>query len=243
MVKIIDWSSLDSTILRLHEEGKSPNYIAKQISLSRETVVKYMETGLGIATKRNGPRKSADWFDSEHIRCSVCTEVKPKADFYKIRKDSSYYYSFCKSCNGEKERVRYLAQDITWKKKCYDIRNSAVKRSIAFDLTEDYLKYLFEKQEGLCAYTNVKLDLSSGRGLAPDCVSVDRFDTNVGYIVGNVLLCSARSNTIKHNQTLDELAIWMPVWYERGSIALAEVNAGWPTSDLSTLVVDEPERV
>jgi hypothetical protein len=243
MVKIIDWAVLDPTILRLHMEGKSPNYIAKQISLQRETVVKHMEGSLGIETKRNGPRKSADWVDPEHIRCSECSEVKPASDFYKIRKDSGFHYSFCKSCNGKKERTRYLSQDITWKKKCYDLRNSAVKRSIPFGLTEDYLRYLFEKQEGLCAYTGVRLDLSTGRGLAPDCVSVDRFDTSIGYVVGNALLCSSRSNTIKHNQTLNELANWMPTWYERGSIMLAEINAGWPSGNLPTLVVDEAERV
>lgn len=243
MVKKIDWTALDPTILQLYSEGKSPNYIAKQVSLQRETVVKRMETSLGIQTKRNGPRRSADWVDSENIRCSECSEVKPMADFYKIRKDSPYLYSFCKSCNSDKEKLRYLSKDITWRKKCYDIKSSATKRNIEFNLTEEYLQYLFETQKSTCAYTGVKLDLSTGRGLTHDCVSVDRFDTGVGYVVGNVLLCSARSNTIKHNQTLGELAIWMPSWYERGSIILAEINAGWSTDDLTSSVADTSERV
>jgi len=238
MVKIIDWPVLDPTILHLHEEGKSPNYIAKKLSLSRETVVKHMETSLGVQTKRNGPRKSADWVDTYNIRCSECLEVKPMAEFYKIRKDSSYLYSFCKGCNSGREKVRYLSRYVTWRKKWYDLKNSSARRSIDFDISEEYLQYIYETQEGLCAYTGIELDLSTGRGLAHDCVSIDRFDTSIGYVEGNVLVCSARSNTIKHNQTLEELSLWMPSWYQSGSATLAEINVGWSTNDLSSVIAD-----
>lgn len=238
MVKLIDWQSYDPTILDLHSQGKSPNFISKQIGLQRETIVKRMEGHLGIQTKRNGPRNSADWVDSENIRCSICSEVKHMTEYYKIRKDSVICYSFCKSCNSDKERVRYLASPVNWRKKTYDLKNSSGRRGIDFDLTEAYLMYIYGLQEGLCAYTGVKLDLSTGRGLADNCVSVDRFDTNLGYFVGNVVMCSSRSNTIKHNQSIDEFATWMPVWYQSGLSTLAKINAGWPSDNYSTEVAD-----
>lgn len=238
MVKIIDWPTLDPTILSLHQQGKSANYIAKQVSLQRETVAKRMENVLGLQTKKNGPRKSAEWVGEDSIRCSICREVKSKGDYYKRRADSAYYYSFCKVCVGDKERVRYLSKDVTWKKKCYDIKLSATRRSIDFGLTEEYLQHLDTVQQGLCAYTKIKLNLSTGRGLAHDCVSVDRFDTSLGYVVGNVLLCCARSNTIKHNQTPEELSIWMPTWYENGVATLRNIDAGWSTYNGSGQMAD-----
>lgn len=238
MVKIIDWPKLDPTILQLTSEGKSPNYIAKQIGLQRETVVKRMESALNLETKRNGPRKSANWAGSEDIKCSICSKVKHMSEYLKIKKDSVYYYSFCKACKGDKERVRYLASPVTWRKKAYDIKVSAKRRGIAFDLSEDYLQYIHTTQNGLCAYTNVLLDLSTGRGLADDCVSVDRFDTSLGYVTGNVIICSTRSNTIKYNQSLEEFEKWIPLWYESGLAVLSKLNAGWPPSNDSVGVVD-----
>ena len=33
--------------------------------------------------------------------------------------------------------------------------------------------------------------------------------------VGNVVLCSGQANLIKNDQTLAELKLWMPDWYDR----------------------------
>ena len=240
MVKLIDWSSLDPTIQQLYSEGKSPNYIAKELGLSRETIVKRMESTLGVVTKRNGPRLSADWVNDSEIRCSVCQIVKPHSEYLKIRKDSQYLYSFCKGCVADKERVRYLSQGVSWTKKIYDLKVSARRRNLDFNLSPDFLSYVFETQKGLCAYTGVKLDHTKGRGLVDNCVSVDRFDPSIGYVVGNILICSKRANSIKQDQTPQEFEDWMPQWYVRGSAALAEINSGWPINDETATVIDIP---
>lgn len=240
MVKIIDWTVLDPTILRLYEEGKSPFHISKQIGKDRGTLARHMELDLGIEIKKNGPRKFAEFVSETEIKCSICSETKDVSLYWKTKRDG--YYSFCKACTADKGRVSYLKRDPSWSKRIYGIRDSASKRGIEFDLTQEYIQYLYTVQDQKCAYTGIALNLAVGRGLSSDSVSFDRFDPNVGYVVGNVLMCSSRANTIKHNQTPEELREWMPSWYQRGLDTLLEIDAGWPLNDLSSEVRDISER-
>ena len=225
MSKLIDWESHTPTILTLVEEGLSTNAISKEIGVSRVTLVKYMENTLGISTKRNGPRPKIDWVDSDNIRCSICSEIKHSSEYYVNKSDCTY--TFCKKCYSEKERVRRLSKPVSWVKKSYDISTSAKKRGFDFNLTPDYLSFVYTAQEGLCAYTNEKINLSLGRGLSGDCLSVDRFDTSLGYLKGNIVLSTTRANTIKHNQTLEEFRLWMPDWEKSGRETLERVNTLW----------------
>jgi hypothetical protein len=57
--------------------------------------------------------------------------------------------------------------------------------------------------------------MALGAGRDPVGVSIDRADTSLGYVPGNVVLCCARVNSIKSDATLAEMAQWMPGWHER----------------------------
>jgi hypothetical protein len=97
MGRIINWDNYLETILALHNEGKSPYYISKQIGVNRETLAKYMDTTLGIVIKRNGPRKFAEWVTNSEIRCSICNEIKDYSNFQRMRKGVKIYNSFLSS--------------------------------------------------------------------------------------------------------------------------------------------------
>lgn len=63
-----------------------------------------------------------------------------------------------------------------------------------FDLTLEYLKNLYAKQNGKCHYSGVQLTFVSND---PHVLSVDRVDSDLGYIEGNVVLCAWVVNAMK----------------------------------------------
>lgn len=241
MVKKIDWDSLLPTIHQLRSEGKSTNFISKEIGVSRETLAKFLESNLGIEVRKNGPRKSAQWIGNETIKCSVCGSIKTIENYHLTK--SKNPYSFCKSCYSDKEKARYRSSGVSWTKKNYDLNSSAKNRSLKYNLNPKYLEFIYGIQEGKCAYTGEKLELSVGLGHIHSGVSIDRFNTSLGYEIGNVLICSRRANTIKHNQTLIELKEWMPSWYESGLKMLGDINIAWSEFDKSALHPHQSEEL
>ena len=67
-------------------------------------------------------------------------------------------------------------------------------RTKNFELTDVDLLTLWEQQKGLCAYTKLPL-LAAANQL--NTVSLDRIDSNVGYVVGNIQLVCAAVNKMK----------------------------------------------
>lgn len=71
-------------------------------------------------------------------------------------------------------------------------KGNAKSRKYEFGLTKEYLQELYEKQEGLCAYTGFKMvspvtykeNIESRN--SPYIISLDRINSDIGYIEGNV---------------------------------------------------------
>ncbi len=78
-------------------------------------------------------------------------------------------------------------------------------------ITLKYLKELWEKQGGKCPYTGWKLDNPettehwNGRQLHPKTASLNRINTALGYIPGNVQFVSVIANFAKRDFPEDEL--------------------------------------
>lgn len=70
-----------------------------------------------------------------------------------------------------------------------------------FDLTLEYLKDLYAKQNGKCYYSGVQLTFASND---PNVLSVDRVDSDLGYVDGNVVLCAWIINGMKSDLTKDK---------------------------------------
>lgn len=69
-----------------------------------------------------------------------------------------------------------------------------------FSLTLQDLKDQWEKQEGLCVYTNVKLTLPLYNNNPPltEQASLDRIDSSKGYIPGNIQFVCSCINLLKN---------------------------------------------
>lgn len=95
------------------------------------------------------------------------------------------------------------------------IKNEAKKSGTPFDLTTEILVELFQKQDGRCFYTDLKMSIALGEGNTRYQLSLDRIIPERGYTSGNVVWCTRKANTIKSDMTLDEMKEWMPSWYDR----------------------------
>ncbi len=99
----------------------------------------------------------------------------------------------CRSCSI-KDNPRKLDISLSpfrWIKHCIQIRSHQMEKETNLDL--QYLKELWDSQNGICPYTGIKMILPEykrkGRkreNMLPYQASLDRINSNLGYIKGNV---------------------------------------------------------
>ena len=70
------------------------------------------------------------------------------------------------------------------------IRSSSRRRGLLISVTPEILRELWHQQAGKCAYSGLAMELLSSGATRPETTvltaSVDRIDSNFGYVVGNV---------------------------------------------------------
>lgn len=81
------------------------------------------------------------------------------------------------------------------------VKNRAKNKGWEFQLTVDYLVKLWQDQDGKCYYTGLDLTI---RKKQRNTYSIDRIDSNKGYIDGNVCFCCASVNRMKMDKSLPE---------------------------------------
>lgn len=84
----------------------------------------------------------------------------------------------------------YVVDDIKIRSKLSQLKNSARKRNIEFDLTYDDIKKLLEVKT--CYYLGTRFSYNKQFSR-----TIDRLDNKKGYIKGNVVACSYKANSIK----------------------------------------------
>lgn len=85
-------------------------------------------------------------------------------------------------------------------------RGRAKERGMAFDLTEADVLAMWETQSGRCYWFGVPLQWRDDLAVArhPSIPSLDRVDSNRGYVVGNVVLSCWGANAAKGTCSPDE---------------------------------------
>jgi hypothetical protein len=151
-------------------------------------------------------------------RCSKCGHVKPLSEFQKKKKEGqkTYQLSYCNKCvqaqcKGSKRRTIVSFMNDKWNY----IRRRANKKSIPFGITLAELLIAYERQKGICLYTDEAMAWSIGDYNLKTSLSVDKVDPELGYTRENIVLCTRRANSIKQDMTLEEMATWTPGWYAR----------------------------
>lgn len=90
----------------------------------------------------------------------------------------------------EKNPKKYLLQNA---------KSSAGKRNLEFELTEDDFEI-----PSHCPVFGFELALVADKGTKDNKPSLDRIDSSIGYVKGNVQVISWRANNLKSNGTLEE---------------------------------------
>lgn len=121
------------------------------------------------------------------------------------------YTPICRHCLGRAEHrhERSIRQNMI--DRASDIQRRAARKSLPCDITGSYLVEQYNKQFGICVYTNRKMDW----GIPGEAPSVDKIVPRLGYTKGNVVFVTRDSNTAKSDLTLTEMREVFPVWFWR----------------------------
>ena len=90
-----------------------------------------------------------------------------------------------------------------------NIKNRSKKRDFDFEITLDYINNLYHEQNGLCNLTGIPLTfLEKKIGAHETTASLDRIDSNLGYVIGNVRWVHKIVNKMRLNTTDDVFVTW-----------------------------------
>lgn len=136
--------------------------------------------------------------------CNCCKESKPVEEYYRVKYKEGYrIYAYCKPCTCKKAKRKVESFD----KKLGLLFTSAKYRSRIigrnFTISFEDLKLQFQNQKGLCYYTGVPMEISTNRRLGTS-ISIDRKDSALGYVKGNIVFCCWRVNTMKSSDSHEE---------------------------------------
>lgn len=149
-----------------------------------------------------------------HVICK-CGSIDFKQERYLLTGRSTS----CKSCASKKTAKKFPPPI---NRKGYGalsgthylaIKNGAVRRDIEFNVSPEYLWKMFEKQDGKCALTGIPIILNrslKNQNVNWDVItaSVDRIDSQIGYVDGNLWWVHKEINRLKNNYSIDELLYW-----------------------------------
>ena len=115
----------------------------------------------------------------------------------------AYTGNYCMGCFKARRKKQGEALVQHLRIRFFRAKNRAKKKNIIFNLTQEHLLDLWEKQGQRCFYSDVKMSIT-GRQRNPYGVSLDRVLPEEGYVIGNVVLCCWGVNTAKQEFTLTE---------------------------------------
>lgn len=153
-------------------------------------------------------------FDEDgNLLCYSCKQYKPLDCFdknidkwFRAEKDSR-----CKECKrnaylrrkeknrGSKDLNRLLYE------RFHALKDRARKKDIQCNIDLQYLHELWNTQKGLCALSGIPMTYYFDSGRVPTNVSVDRINSNLGYIKGNLQLVCMAVNQMKSDLTIEQL--------------------------------------
>lgn len=202
--------------LAAHKQGLTDRAMGKLFGVHHNTIAYHRRRH---QLPPNGTtRQPLERLGKNKARCSKCKKIKSLDQYISNRKGQKYEYkvSYCHNCrkavlnrNLNRSIEKFLAD--RFNRLVIRCREKGYTCNITYS---DLLKQYY-KQAGKCFYTDIPLAWGVGYGPRRDALSIDKIVPGLGYISGNVVLCTYKANTVKCDLTLDEIAKWLPSWYKR----------------------------
>ena len=139
------------------------------------------------------------------LKCRSCGVEKPFEDFYK---KGSGHTAHCKTCTKLKNKSEeHRAYQRRYKKKNTTIEQGMLNRSKSRARRKGF-EHTIELEDIIipthCPLLGIPLFKGDDK-VCPNSPSLDRIDSNLGYVKGNVWVISYKANTIKSNASIEEL--------------------------------------
>lgn len=203
----------------LHSTGLNNKEIAQYFDgISSHSISYYLKK---LNLRSNRANMAIKMIDDNTAECNKCYMIKELDQFQYGRRDQKYEYryAYCRSCRKTQIYSQQYSTPETFLKNRYNrLKARAKTNNILFNLSKDYLLNQYNKQNGLCFYTDIFMDYSFETNKSRNRMSIDKIQPELGYIDANVVLCSYRVNSIKLDISLDEMKLWMPTWWERVNV-------------------------
>lgn len=134
--------------------------------------------------------------------CPGCKVEKDReSDFYQtLRHGKAVSVGYCKVCASERQKTRDWSKRLVEQTKARHIK----RWDSEFDLTPEFLRTLFERQGGRCAWLRVELRATLGGSFRhPNQISLDRIDNRLGYTQANVMLVCQAANLARCDSPIE----------------------------------------
>lgn len=151
-----------------------------------------------------------------NLYCYKCKKYKPECEFDINRDKSNWFRNFkdrrCKQCKklqtlkrklqnrGKKDLDRLLLE--RW----HGVIDRSKRKGWECDITLDFLRELWCKQNGLCAISKIPMTYLFNNGRIPTNLSVDRIDSSRRYTKDNIQLVCMAVNQMKSD--LDDITFY-----------------------------------
>lgn len=144
---------------------------------------------------------------SETKKCARCGNFYPST-FEFFRKHKNTLYCYCKKCERiikKDEKIRNWESNLV-----QSIGGNRLKKkylTINKNITKQDIKTIYEKQNGLCYWLKIPLDITFNDKLRQP--SIDRLDNNKGYELNNIVLSSKFANLGRHSSSAEDFLIFI----------------------------------
>lgn len=168
-----------------YEVIKNSKIIKNKISVPDNLIAEKTEFGYRIKTK-----VISEEIKKETYECRYCGETD--------RSKFGSQHTICKKCYNAIDRNRKSYAERLLKNSKINARSHKWKHN----LTAEYIQEMLDKQECKCCYSGVPFYNDKKDKMTYP--TIDRIDSNKGYEVGNVCICTWFVNTMKSNLTIDQ---------------------------------------
>jgi len=152
--------------------------------------------------------------------CNKCKSWKELQCFRKNKNTKDGFIKCCTEClnkypsvkrgeRAKKDRARTKI-DFYFMHKVNALKTRAKKFNITCTVSARELINLFNKQSGLCHYSNIPLIINLGRAQF-NSISIDRKNPIKGYDIDNIVICSYSINSLKGTMNYQEFIKYLKI--------------------------------